>query len=95
MAQEALEGHVAVCRDHGDPIPEPMGLEAAMAHEFAEDALVFFVVSLAEPEPRAVRLNVSLPWELVQAVDRHARAHGLSRSAFLARAARKALEVDA
>jgi len=95
MAQEALEGHVAVCRAHGDPVPDPMGLEAAMAHPFAEDALVFFVVSLPEPEQRAVRLNVSLPWDLVQAVDRQARARGMTRSAFLARAAREALDVDA
>lgn len=92
MAQEALEGHVQVGVEYGESVPEPMSLEAAMVHEFAEDALAFFVVGIPEAKSKAVRLNVSLPGDLVDAVDRYAKNHGMSRSAFLAKAARQAMQ---
>ncbi len=44
LAQEALEGHLEVSLAHGDPMPEPMGLEAALAHELAADAVAYFIV---------------------------------------------------
>lgn len=91
LAQEALEGHISVGVEYGDPIPEPMSLEDAMAHEFAEGALAFFVVGIPEATSKAVRLNISLPGSLVDEVDRYAKGHGMSRSAFLAKAARQAM----
>ena len=36
-----------------------------------------------------VRVNIPLPDDLVEAIDRYADAQGLTRSGFLARAARK------
>lgn len=44
LAQEALEGHLEVSHSHGDPMPEPMRLEAALAHELAADAVGYFIV---------------------------------------------------
>lgn len=40
LAQEALEGHLSVSVEHGDPLPEPMTVEAALAHELAADAIL-------------------------------------------------------
>ena len=92
MAREALLGHIAVMREYGESIPEPMSLEAAKGHEFAENAAAFIVVAADEPEDRAVRLNITLPEKLTRRIDAEAKSQGLSRSAFLARAAAKALE---
>ena len=95
MAQEALDGHISVALEYGDSIPDAMSLEAAMEHEFAEGALVFFLVGIPQAESKAVRLNISLPGDLVDAVDRFAKDRGMSRSAFLAQAARQAMHKSA
>ncbi|TAN07289.1 MAG: hypothetical protein EPN38_06220 [Rhodanobacteraceae bacterium] len=48
-------------------------------------------IDVARVNPRAVRLNVSLPENLVQRIDDYARMHGATRSGFLAEAARRAM----
>lgn len=93
MAQEALQGHIVVMREYGEAIPEPMGLEAAKDHEFAKNAVAFIVVVAGEEAgDRAVRLNITLPEKLTRRIDAQAKSLGLSRSAFLAKAATKALD---
>ena len=91
MASEALRGHVAVAREQGDLIPEPMSLEAALGSEFAEGAVAFLVVPLEEEGEKSVRLNITLPRTLARRVDEFAKKRGLSRSGFLAKAAEQAL----
>lgn len=91
LAQEALEGHIEVTLEHGEAIPEPMGLEAAMAHELAAGGLAFFLVGIPEAATKAVRLNITLPGDLLRQVDRFLAGRGISRSAFLADAARVAM----
>ena len=95
MAQEALEGHIQVAREYGDAVPDPMNLEDAMAHPFADGALVFFVVSVPDSAPKAIRLNISMPSDLVSEVDHFAKSQRLTRSAFLAKAARQAMRKSA
>jgi metal-responsive CopG/Arc/MetJ family transcriptional regulator len=41
---------------------------------------------------KAVRLNISLPEGLVRSIDEYARAHHMTRSGFLAKAAQDAMK---
>jgi predicted RNase H-like HicB family nuclease len=90
MAAEALAAHLEIMREHGDNIPTPSGLDEVQRHEFAEDALLFLSVEVdVEAVPR--RINVSLPSDLIERIDRAAKSRGMTRSGFLATAARKEL----
>ena len=91
MAREALQGHLEVLRDSGDPVPDPLPIEAARSHEDGQGASFFLAVPVYLETGKVVRLNITMPSSLVDQVDRFARANRLSRSAFLAQAARKAM----
>lgn len=52
MAHEALEGHVAVMVEFGDPIPEPIGLEAAVRHEDYPGTVALLAVPLDSEEAK-------------------------------------------
>jgi predicted RNase H-like HicB family nuclease len=86
MAQEALELHVSGMAEDGEELPAPSSLEAIMADPENGDA-VAFLVTLREPADRTVRVNITLPERLLRRIDERAT----NRSAFLARAAEKAL----
>jgi predicted RNase H-like HicB family nuclease len=86
MAQEALGLHVSGMVEDGEELPGPSSLEAIMADPENGDA-VAFLVTLQEPADRAVRVNITLPERLLRRIDERAK----NRSAFLARAAEKAL----
>ena len=86
MAQEALELHVCGVLEDGEALPVPSSLEAVMADPENADA-VAFLVSVPEAADRAVRVNITLPERLLRRIDERAK----NRSAFLARAAEKAL----
>jgi metal-responsive CopG/Arc/MetJ family transcriptional regulator len=51
-------------------------------------------VPLIEDRARKVRVNVTLPHDLLQAIDAMAAARGITRSAFLASASRRELDAD-
>jgi predicted RNase H-like HicB family nuclease len=86
MAQEALELHVGGIVEDGEKLPVPSSLEAIMADPENGDA-VAFLVTLQGPADRTVRVNITLPERLLRRIDERAK----NRSAFLARAAEKAL----
>jgi predicted RNase H-like HicB family nuclease len=88
MAQEALEMHVAGMIEDGENLPEPSTLDAIMTDPDNVDA-VAFLATLPEPTER-VRVNIILPVQLLRLID----ARAANRSAFLARAAEKALSED-
>lgn len=90
MAAEALFGHVSVMRDYGETLPEPSSLDAAKAHEDAEGAVLFLAVDV-DLDAKPKRINVSLPSDLIERIDKVASARGMTRSGFLATAARKEL----
>ena len=91
MALEVLEDHTQVMAEYGETIPGPMTFEQVMSHTFSEGAVAFLVVSLPEAATKAVRLNISLPGQVLDRIDRYAKTHHLSRSAFLAQAAQQAM----
>jgi predicted RNase H-like HicB family nuclease len=91
MAREALQGHLNVVRDFGEAVPAPLDLKAARAHEDAKGAVFFLAVVVEVESGKSSRLNITMPEDLVAEVDAYARRRGLSRSAFLAKAARQAM----
>ena len=94
MGVEALAFHVRGMIEDGEAIPEPSSLEEVMRDPENQDG-VAILLPLAEPEPKAVRVNITLPDETLQAIDRFAEAKGFTRSGFLVQAARKAMREDA
>ena len=91
MAREALQGHLDVCRDYGDPTPAPLDLKAAKAHKDAKGAEFFLGIPVEKESGKAARLNITMPEDLVAEVDAYTKRRGLTRSAFLAKAARQAM----
>ena len=91
MAAEALALHVEGLLEDGEAVPEPSSLEAVMAHRESRDA-VAILVPLADGQVRAVRVNITLPEPDLKAIDQFAEEHGLTRSGFLLRAAKREME---
>ncbi|KJF66727.1 MULTISPECIES: type II toxin-antitoxin system HicB family antitoxin [Rhizobium] len=87
MAEEALALHVEGMIEDGEAIPEPCSLEAIMADPENKDG-VAILVSLKTGSKKSVRLNITLPEDVLKEIDAFAEAKGLTRSGFLARAAK-------
>ena len=92
-AREALAFHIAGMVEDGLDVPDPSTLEDVMADPYNRDA-VAFLVSVPEVKVRSKRVNVMLPEDLLRAIDADAKKHGLSRSSFLAVAARDRLGME-
>jgi predicted RNase H-like HicB family nuclease len=82
--------------DDGGALPPPRSVEALRADPEVAAALAegaaLAIVPLLLDSGRAVRANLSLDAGLLDAIDEAAKAHGLTRSAFLASAAREKIE---
>jgi predicted RNase H-like HicB family nuclease len=91
MAAEALEFHIEGMIEEGLPIPAPTALDAIMADPENADAIPF-PVAVPSRKPKAVRVNVSLAEPDLKAIDAHAKRVGLTRSGFLAWAAKRVMQ---
>lgn len=89
MAREALALHVGGLQEDGAPVPEPSSLEAVMADPVNRDG-VAVLVPLAEPV-KAVRVNITVPADALEEIDRYAEANGLTRSGLLVSAAKRTM----
>jgi predicted RNase H-like HicB family nuclease len=87
MAAEALSLHIAGMLEDGQAIPDPSSLDEIMQDPANRDAVAFLVEVPTRPA-KSIRINVTLPEDLVAAIDRATR----NRSRFLAEAARAKLE---
>ena len=86
-AEEALQAHIDLTVEHGEAIPDPSALDRiAVDPDVAEAARILV---RAEPPGHAVRVNITLPAELLAAVDRYASREGFTRSGLLAQAVRE------
>lgn len=90
MAAEALALHLEGLTEDGEAIPEPATIEAIMAERENRDA-VAILVDPPKATGRSIRINITLPADVLEAIDRYAEEQGLTRSGFLARAARRDL----
>lgn len=93
MAIEAARLWAESMASAGNPIPEPRGLETLRndpdyAEAFADGAIVMLVPLLLDAG-RAARANISMDAGLLASIDEAAGARGITRSAFLAGAARE------
>jgi len=77
--------------EDGDAVPAPSSLEDVMAEPENRDG-VAILVTLKAQSSKSVRINITLPEDVLQTIDTFAEANGLSRSGFLARAARHEIE---
>ncbi len=88
-AAEALALHLEGLMADGDAVPPPSGLDAVMGDPHNAEA-VAFLVDAPVAAPRAIRVNVMLPEDVLRAID---RVTG-NRSRFLADAALAKLRVS-
>jgi len=88
-AEEALSLHISDMIDTGEPIPVPTPAEAIPVVEGEPEVARLLV--RADLPGKSVRVNVSFEEGLLGRIDAAAGRAGLSRSAFLADAARSRL----
>jgi predicted RNase H-like HicB family nuclease len=88
-----LRQHVEALESAGRPAPAPRPLDEIMAGNDVREALARGATTLLVPlladAGRTVRVNVTVERGLLEQIDASARMRGLSRSAFLAQAARE------
>ena len=88
--QEAVQAHFA--GEGAAAVPQPTSLEQLAADPQYQGGVWMLVdVDLAVIDTSPVRLNISLPANLVEQIDAYARSQGSTRSGFLAKAARLAM----
>ncbi|MEX0678787.1 MAG: type II toxin-antitoxin system HicB family antitoxin [Pirellulales bacterium] len=87
MTKEAIELHLEGLTESGQPIPQPGTIERHRANRDYRGG-TWAVVSIDEESLRVkvVRLNITMPERVVDAVDRYAAQHGETRSGLLVRA---------
>lgn len=84
IAQEAIISHISVLKEMNELIPAPSTLEEIMSFPENRSAIAFLV---HVPSNHSVRINITLPEDVLSVIDRRAKRLHLSRSAFLAEAA--------
>ena len=92
---EALAFHVEGLLDDGEPIPPPRSIDAIKADpDLAEwrSGAAFVLVTLLLDRGSSRRVNISLDPGLLEAIDDEARRRRMTRSDFLATAARHEIE---
>jgi predicted RNase H-like HicB family nuclease len=90
MAAEALALHLEGLAEDGEAVPEPSSLEEVMAIAENKDGVAVLIDAPAS-EVKSVRVNVTLPADVLGEIDKYAEREGFTRSGFLAQAAKKAM----
>ncbi|MBF0340896.1 MAG: type II toxin-antitoxin system HicB family antitoxin [Magnetococcales bacterium] len=95
QAEEALTGHVELMLRDGEPLPEPTPfdrLDEVMTEDAREEPEAARFLVRVEIPARWIRINLSMTENLVARIDQSAREIGMSRSGYLAEAARRMME---
>ena len=92
-AAAALRQHTEALESAGRRMPAPRNVDDVLGDKDVKASLkrgaVLFAVPLLADAGRTVRINISLDKSLVDQIDIAASARGLTRSAFIAQAARE------
>jgi predicted RNase H-like HicB family nuclease len=91
-AEEALQAHIDLTAEHGEAVPAPSELDHVMTEPDVVE--VGRILVRAELPGRSVRVNITLPEELLAALDQYAARTGHTRSGFLALAVRERMRRD-
>lgn len=85
IIQEAIEVY---CDGEDMAIPTPSTLDDLMKDNNYQDGIwIMLDIDVSKLNTKAVRLNISLPADIVSRMDDYASKHHMSRSALIARAA--------
>lgn len=92
MMQEAVEAHYA----DGERVPAPTPLERLTNNpDYTGGVWMLADIDLSRVNTQSVRINISLPENVVHKIDAYAKTQHLSRSAFLAKAAINQIRLQA
>ena len=91
MAHDALSLHIKGLLEDGESIPAPSKLEDIMADPDYSDAVAILVVTAEGKKARSVRVNITVPEDMLRKIDAVAKKRGMSRSSFLVNAAQHAI----
>lgn len=95
-AKECLSLHLYGMLEDHDSIPEPSHMSEVIkqtdeAHLMALIEPDIFAVKAAQ-EDKSIRINITLPRSLLEAMDIRAKALGINRSVFIQKAAQEAIK---
>jgi predicted RNase H-like HicB family nuclease len=90
MATEALAFHLEGMAQDGEAAPEPSTLEEVMAIAENRDGVAVLIDAPAD-HVKSVRINITIPADVLDQIDRYAEREGFTRSGFLAQAAKKVM----
>ena len=90
MAAEALAFHLEGMAQDGEATPEPSSLEEIMSIAENKDG-VAVLIEAPEAEVKSVRINITMPADVLAQIDEYAEREGFTRSGFLAQAAKKVM----
>jgi predicted RNase H-like HicB family nuclease len=85
LAAEALALHIQGMIEDGDTVPEPSKVDE-IAADAAKHGAIAFMVSVDAPDA-TVRVNITARESQIEKIDRLAEAAGMTRSAYMVRAA--------
>lgn len=89
---EAIDLQLEGITEDGLDIPTPHAIAQHRHHpDYADGIWAVVDIDTARFEGRAEKINITLPRRLLAKIDEYARAHGATRSGFLAEAARVAM----
>jgi predicted RNase H-like HicB family nuclease len=90
MAAEALAFHLEGLAEDGEAAPEPSSLEEIMKVKENNEGVAVLIPAPAA-NVKSVRVNITLPSDVLDEIDRYADQEGFTRSGFLTQAAKKAM----
>ena len=91
ISVEALKGHIKTMKEFGEKIPTPSKLDDIIADPDYHDAVAFLVISIPNIKTKTVRVNITLPEDILHKIDVTAKKRGMSRSSFLSHAAESSM----
>lgn len=89
---EAIDLHLEGITEEGGDIPVPRAIgEHRTNPDYADGVWAAVDVDVSRFDGRAEKINITVPRNLLVKIDTYAKAHGATRSGFLADAARRAM----
>jgi len=89
---EAIDLHLEGLIEEGGEVPSPCAISSHIGNpDYAGGVWALAEVDVSRFDGRAEKINITLPKRLLARIDSYARAHGETRSGFLAEAARRAM----
>jgi len=89
MASEALALHLKGLVEDGEAVPEPSTLEDIMSDPENREGVAVLIAAPTAPAVKTVRINITMPSDVLDEIDHYAEREGFTRSGFLAQAAKK------